>query len=360
MTESVLDAIPEDRRETVRSAIASTFGRAQPNAIEQITRGASGALIYRLDVGNRAYLLRLEPRRGNFDPNDAGYACMRTAAEAGIAPALHYADAASGVAIMDFVASQSLFDHPCGREGLLRGLGMLIAELQATSPFPAAADYPVLIADLLRGLAESGRFTQGLLDPHREGLRRLTEAYSWDSSATVSSHNDLNPNNILFDGERLWLVDWELAFRNDPLIDVANLTNYLAPTPELGDVLLKSWHGREPEPPLRAKLLLARQFVRLGYACLTLTVSAGAAGEEPDGELRAPSLAEFHSAIAQGRMRMSARESISPVWKGVPQRVPEQSVLAGIRGSVGNITSGIGSSGEHSADLDAKVKALRS
>jgi thiamine kinase-like enzyme len=37
----------------------------------------------------------------------------------------------------------------------------------------------------------------------------------------VSSHNDSIPSNILFDGDRLWLIDWESAYRNDPLVDVA-------------------------------------------------------------------------------------------------------------------------------------------
>ncbi len=309
MTDTVLDALPEDRRETVRAAIAAAFGRAQPSAMEQIGSGASGALICRLQVGERSFLLRLEHQRDDFDRR-ASYACMRTASDAGISPPLLHADATAGVAIMDFVPSQSLFDYPSGREGLMRDLGALVAKLQATPPFPATADYLEVIAGLLSGLAESGRFEPGLLDPHRDGFERLVAAYPWDKDAAVSAHNDLNPGNILFDGERLWFVDWELAFRNDPLIDVANLINYLAPTRELQDILLRSWQGREPDSLLRSRLLLARQFVRLGYACLTLTVAAGGGPAAPDGDLTAPSLNEFHGLMAQGRLRMGTPENM--------------------------------------------------
>ncbi len=310
MNESIYDAIPEERRAVARGALAAAFGAAPATSMQQITQGGSGALIYRVDVQGRPYLLRLERKRDGFDDGGRGYVCMRTAAEAGIAPALIVADETAGVAIMEFRPTQSLFDYPSGREALMRDLGTLIARLQATPAFPAVGDYRAILTGMLDALIGSGRFSPGLLDAHREGLARLTAAYPWDPATTVSSHNDLNPGNILFDGERLWLVDWELAFRNDSFIDLANLANYLAPTPELRDALLRSWHGGEPDRALRARLVLARQLVRIGYACLTLTAAAGAAGPEPDGDLTAPSLAEFHRLLAQGRLRIGAAENM--------------------------------------------------
>ena len=74
--------------------------------------------------------------------------------------------------------------------------------------------------------SSSGLFAPGLLDRHQKGFERIREAYPWDAAALVSSHNDPNPANILFDGERLWLIDWETAYRNDPLVDVATLTMF--------------------------------------------------------------------------------------------------------------------------------------
>ena len=309
MTNPFFDSIPEDRRDIARSGISAAFGRAQPTGLEQITHGASGALIYRLEVAGRPYLLRLETKQDSLHDRARGYACMQTAAETGIAPPLHFADSSAGVAIMDLLPSQSLFEYPTGRDGLLRDLGALVARLQATPTFPAVADYPVIIGGMLDKLSKSRRFMPGLLNPHQEGLKRLTQAYAWDKTKTVSSHNDLNPGNIIFDGKRLWFVDWEVAFRNDPLIDLANLSNYLAPTPALQDVLLQSWLGREPDHALRARLVLARQFVRLAYACLMLSIS-DSGSTKPDGDPSAPSLTEFHTLLAQGRVKLSAPESL--------------------------------------------------
>ena len=96
MSELFYESIPEDRRDIARSAISAAFGRAQPTGLEPITHGASGALIYRVEVTGRPYLLRLETRQDALDDRARGYVCMQAAAEAGIAPPLHHADAAAG------------------------------------------------------------------------------------------------------------------------------------------------------------------------------------------------------------------------------------------------------------------------
>jgi len=45
---------------------------------------------------------------------------------------------------------------------------------------------------------------------------QVAAVYPHDHPDMVSSHNDLfKPDNIVFDGQRLWLVDWETAFLND-------------------------------------------------------------------------------------------------------------------------------------------------
>src|SRR3569832_1382627 len=43
----------------------------------------------------------------------------------------------------------------------------------------------------------------------------------------VVSHNDMNPGNILWDGTRAWLVDWEAAGLNHPHYDLAAFAMFL-------------------------------------------------------------------------------------------------------------------------------------
>ena len=96
-----------------------------------------------------------------------------------------------------------------------------------------------------RGAAEPRarrRAVRGVLDGHVAGLARIRAEYP-RAAAPVSAHNDINPRNVLFDGAQLRLVDWELAFRNDPLADVANIANNFSEVPDVGTLVLEGWLG---------------------------------------------------------------------------------------------------------------------
>jgi hypothetical protein len=301
--------IPEARRDAVRSALRAAFGARPARGFLPVSGGVSGALIFRFEVGDRPFLLRLEPDRIAAHDRQRGFACMVAAAEAGVAPAVRYADPATGVAIMDFVSSWPLSAHPGGPAGLVRELGALTARVQATAPFPAVGDYPQMIGTMLAALDGSGLFTPGLLAPHADGLARIQDAYPWDGAALISSHNDPNPRNILFDGQRLWLIDWELAFRNDPLTDVAILTTELAETPELEDMLLEATFGRAPDQALRARLGVMQLLTRLFYGCIVLEVFARAPRSAPEASLAALTPGAFRAAAAEGRLESGAPET---------------------------------------------------
>jgi hypothetical protein len=139
------------------------------------------------------------------------------------------------------------------------------------------------------------------LGRHRDELARIRAAVPWDPSSLVSSHNDPNPRNLLFDGVRLWLVDWELASRNDRLFDLAIATTDIANTPDLEAALLASALGRPPDATLRARLRIVRQLTWLFYGCIALDAVMTGRSQREDS-LDALSPAQFQAAAAQGRL----------------------------------------------------------
>lgn len=319
-----LAPLSADCRERARATLTAVFGATPPSAVQAITTGAS-ASIYRIEVGGRPWLLRLESlQRDEVRDPHRSYACMRTAADAGIAPAVLHADATAGVAIMAFVPNQPLDGFPGGAEALARALGALAARLQATKVFPRVADYPAVVGGLLNRLQARGLYGS-LLGAHRDGFERLREAYPWDDSALVSSHNDPHPGNIIFDGERLWLIDWETAYRNDPAVDLAIMTMYRAGTPELQEALLRSWGGRASDPILRARVSVMRQLAKLFYGCANGLYVSETQPDLVETDLSAPTPTEFSREVRDGRLIEN-----SPTAQRVGGKVALRAFLEGI------------------------------
>ena len=186
----------------------------------------------------------------------------------------------------------------------------MLARVQATPSFPRFVEYPDIVARLWAHVCRTGLFAPGVLDAHTERLARIREVCAWDPAKSGSSHNDPVPRNILFDGERLWLIDWESAYRNDPLVDAAIALDSFAPSPELEGVLLRAWLGRAPEDTLHARLAPIRALTRLYYAGVLLSASAAASsGAMADGDLSVPTLPEFRRAIREGRLEPGAPET---------------------------------------------------
>jgi hypothetical protein len=309
----LLQAVPEAHRDAVVAAIRSAFARDPESAFEPVLGGASGALAWRTDVAGSPRLLRIETRRTWRNP--AQDEAMAQAARAGIAPPLRWADPAAGIVVMDYIRSRPLQEYPGGPAALARAAGALIRRMQTDTVFPVVARYPEVIGTLLQNARDSGMFATGLLDPHFSGFERICAAYPWNDDARVASHNDPNPRNLLFDGERLWLIDWETAFRNEPLVDVAIQTLELAPTPELETALLTGWRGAPPDDALRARVAVMRQLTRLYYAGLMLSAHPRAAGVPPDTSLDAPDIATFQQEVMSGRLRIGSPDLIFTLAK---------------------------------------------
>jgi aminoglycoside phosphotransferase (APT) family kinase protein len=320
-----LAALPEAKREIVRAALSAAFGAARIDAIAPVSGGATSAALLRVDIGGRRYIVRVE---GAPSPlrNPHQYGSMRIAATAGIAPRLHFIDEETRVAVMDFIEPRPLSAFPGGPRALVQALAELLRRLQATPTFPAFIDYPSIVARLFGHVRRTGLFARGILDAHGERLTRISEAYAAGVTRLISSHNDLIPANILFDGERLWLIDWESAYRNDPLVDVSTVLDTLASTAELEDVFLQVWLGRAPDAAIRSRLEAVRALTRLYYAGVFLSASAAASWKKLDADLSVPSLAEFRRAVGEGRLTPGAPQTkhilgkmfLASFFSGVP------------------------------------------
>src|SRR3954465_14564268 len=101
-----LTIVPAEHRPAVATALVAAFGPQNLSALTPLRGGASGALLYRATIHDRAYVVRVETRRSSPLRNPHQYVCMQTASEAGIAPPLRFVDADAGITVMDCVETQ--------------------------------------------------------------------------------------------------------------------------------------------------------------------------------------------------------------------------------------------------------------
>lgn len=292
--------VTEPHRAKLTAAIENGFDRGTVLSVRAVGGGASGALTYRVEAREGLFLLRGETLGGPLR-NPHQYECMQIAADAGIAPPIRYVDADAGVVVIRWIEQRPLDTFAGGPAALAIATGELLARLHETAIFAARRDHLENLAGLLGFLESSGRVAPGLLDRHREAFDKLRAAYPWRPDEHVSAHNDPNQFNLLYDGDRLWLVDWETASRNDPMIDVATACSYLGPTPDLRDGLLSAWLGRTADDLVRAKLVLAENLVRLFAGCILLTIVVDPTNPT-HSDLTAMTLAEFGDRIGRGEL----------------------------------------------------------
>ena len=318
-----LAAVPETHRALASDALRDAFGDGV-SEVRAVRGGASGAMTFRVESSAGAHLLRLEAARtAVFNPHQ--YECMRLAADAGIAPPVRYLDEVNGVVVIPFIEQRPITDHPGGPEGIAAATAELLARLHATSSFPRHGDFVDNLRRVIVYLTVAGRIAPGLLDAHRDAFDELIAAYPWHPDTFVSAHNDPNPSNVLYDGERLWLVDWETASRNDPFIDLAIACNSHAAA-DVSTSLLRAWLGADPDDLARARLALMRHVVRFYAGCMILTVVVDPAVPK-HLDLRAMTPEALTSEVASGRMRVG-----EPATTLAYAKILLQAFLDGARG----------------------------
>ena len=132
----------------------------------------------------------------------------------------------------------------------------------------------------------------------------LLRVYPQNDTDPVSSHNDLKPQNMRFDGERIWLVDWESAFLNDEYVDLAIAANFFVKDETQEEGYLKTYFGEPAGAPAdkmadeyrKARFFLMRQALSMFYAALLL-LEAARAGLSMDAGMPTADFREYHEAL---------------------------------------------------------------
>jgi aminoglycoside phosphotransferase (APT) family kinase protein len=124
------------------------------------------------------------------------------------------------------------------------------------------------------------------------------------------SHNDVNPSNLVYDGARILLLDWEVAGRNDPYYDLAAIAIFMRMDAETCRRLIEL-HDDGPVAVLPPRFIYIRRLVAtlMGSMFMLLPgddVRGLITGNETPDSVR--SLAEFYQAMRSGELSLATSE----------------------------------------------------
>ncbi|HTD41619.1 MAG TPA: phosphotransferase [Mucilaginibacter sp.] len=305
--------IPEAKKTAVERALQLTFGVSEFEDIRALTAGLSSALIFRIAVKGKPYLLRIITLTDAMSDPAHWYNCMKMAAEAGIAPHVWYTSLEDRVSITDFIEAKAF---PIARAAVL--LPDLLKRLQALPLFPYRLNYFDAVDGFIQKFKAAKILPESMTEELFHQYKKITDVYPRDSSHFVSCHNDLKPENILYDGNRAWLVDWEAAFLNDRYMDLAIVANFVVMNEDEEKDYLKTYFGEEVNEYHLARFFLMRQVLHMSYFTFFMLIVAGASCQIDFNSVK-PGFREFHNRMWSGEIDLAnnnARQQYAWVHMG--------------------------------------------
>lgn len=219
----------------------------------------------------------------------------RAAHAAGFAPAVEYA--APGVMVTAFVTART-WDAGDVRAEVPR-VAALLRRFHATMGARVqGAPYFFWVFHVVRDYARTLGAGQSPDVPDLPRLLALNDALEGTQPPLpiVFGHNDLLPANLLDDGHRLWLIDYEYAGFSTAMFDLAGVASNAQMDDAQAGALLAAYFGHSPDPAL-TRAFDAMQVASLLREAMWAMVSAL--------HLAAPGV-DYHAYAAENLARLAA------------------------------------------------------
>lgn len=301
-------ALPPEHFTLLDEAIKDRFKQSW-QALERLSQGLSGAVLYKLEIGEKVYIARLS------DPNDPHqnlereFAAMQLAAKEEIAPQVYYANSQTGLVLMDYIEPASFSAAAFREAGRVECFAQMLRKVHEGEPFLADSSMfekvEAIYALLPEDLQEGDLFRQGL------ALKQRLEPLLSDSADLKPCHCDINPTNVLWDGKRFWLIDWGLASEQNFYFDLACWVNFFGFYSErLAKGFLEAYFGRELNSVEQEKFKLMQVFVSVFYGFI-FSYFASMTGERLSTEdlARLEAYAAFMAKLGSGEENLAQLRS---------------------------------------------------
>jgi len=204
---------------------ADRFGNVL--AVKSFPHGLSGAAVYDVTTDSGEFVVRVlaDADRTEWQRH---IALLRLVAAADVAPHLAWVDEGEGATVTPKISGTlpAALADPATRPLAIASVVEVLARLHR---LPAAGFAPADPVAAARELWREQSAKPGFPTWASPAVRLIDHAaVMLDADPRrVPSHNDMNPTNVLWDGARAWLVDWDASGLTHPYYDLAVLSMFL-------------------------------------------------------------------------------------------------------------------------------------
>ncbi len=272
-----------------------------PLRVEDLPGGLTNRIVTVTTGDGQRYVARLSSPDSSLlaVDRDAEHHDSTAAAAGGVAPRVvdRVVDGAlgSGVLVVDWVPSRAWTPADLHDEGNLARLATACRQLHAGPRFSRDFDMFALQRRYLAVVRERGFRLPARYEEFLPVTDRIRTALAARPVPAVPCHNDLLPANVLDDGHRLWIVDFEYAGNGDPYFELGNAWSEASLPPDLLEPLVAAYAGR-PAPALVARARLLGLMSKYGW---TLWASISAAINDVDFDFWSWGLEKYERAVAE-------------------------------------------------------------
>jgi thiamine kinase-like enzyme len=184
----------------------------------------------------------------------AEHDATRAAAGLGLAPDVIRFIEPQGYLVTRFVEGAPISEDEVRKPDKLREVASALRRFHEGDPIAGRFDSFRVVEAYHDTAAERGVTSPPAYTEAKEIADRIEVARG--VQPPVPCHNDLLNANFIYDGDRLWIVDWEYAGMGDRFFDLANFSVNHELTDDENEELLQAYFGEVDEEDVRALVLM--------------------------------------------------------------------------------------------------------